>query len=85
MTKIRGKMLEEQRRPKQRRPAEGSPSDTNVTEGLGVGTSADSASKYERNHDTKFLTITNRVQSQTGFCLYCSTHAADLFWIESPL
>jgi hypothetical protein len=23
--------------------------------------------KYERNHDAKFLTIKNRVQSQTGF------------------
>jgi hypothetical protein len=38
--KIRGKMLEEQRRPKQRRPAEGSPSDTDVTEGFGVGSDA---------------------------------------------
>jgi hypothetical protein len=45
--KIRGKMLEEQRRPKQRRPAEGSPLDTNVTEGFGVGTSGDSALKME--------------------------------------
>ena len=35
--KIRGKMLEEQRRPKQRRPAEGSPLDTNVTGGLRRG------------------------------------------------
>ena len=41
VNKIRGKMLEEQKRPKQRRPAEGSPSDTNVTEGFGVGTRAD--------------------------------------------
>jgi hypothetical protein len=41
--KIRGKMLEEQRRPKQRRPAGGSPTETNVTEGFGVGTSADNA------------------------------------------
>ena len=36
--KIRGIMLEDQQRPKQRRPAVGSPSDTNVTEGFGVGT-----------------------------------------------
>jgi hypothetical protein len=47
MKKIRGKMLEEQRRPKQRRPAEGPPSDTNVTEGFSVGTSADNALKME--------------------------------------
>jgi len=45
--KIRGKMLEEQRQPKQRRPAEGSPSDTDVTEGFGVGTSADNALNME--------------------------------------
>jgi hypothetical protein len=45
--KIRSKMLEEQRRPKQRRPAEGSPSDTDVTEGFGVGTGADNALNME--------------------------------------
>ena len=41
--KIRGKMLEDQQRLKQRHPAEGSLSDTNVTEGFGVGTGVDNA------------------------------------------
>ena len=36
-------MVAEQRRPAVRCPAEGSPPDTNVTEGFGVGNGADNA------------------------------------------